>query len=103
LLRARAAEILRRAHTSDPDCSHAAIAWIDRLDEVIQEATKQELDAAPRHVLRQERSRPLLDRPHVGAADLAGELRRKAASTRPALILRCIKNGLGRTFTIEQM
>jgi hypothetical protein len=49
------------ARTSDPERSHAAIAWIGRLYEVEQEATKQELDAAARHVLRQERSRPLLE------------------------------------------
>jgi hypothetical protein len=48
------------------------MAWIGRLYKVEQEATKQELDAVARHVLRQERSRPLLDRPQVGAADLAG-------------------------------
>jgi transposase len=49
------------ARTSDPERSHAAIAWIGRIYEVEKEATKKEIDAAARHVLRQERSRPLLE------------------------------------------
>jgi hypothetical protein len=48
------------ARTSDPERSHAAIAWIGRLYDVEREAKEQKLDDAARHVLRQERSRPIL-------------------------------------------
>jgi transposase len=49
------------ARTSDPERSHAAIAWIGRLYEVEKEARERELDDAARHLLRQERSRPVLE------------------------------------------
>lgn len=49
------------ARTGDPERSHAALAWIGRLYEVEREAREQELDDATRHVLRQDRSRPVLE------------------------------------------
>jgi transposase len=49
------------ARTSDPERSHAAIAWIGRLYGVEGDARKHRLDAATRYALRQERSRPILD------------------------------------------
>jgi transposase len=48
------------ARTSDPERAHAALAWISRLYEVERHAREQELDVATRHVLRQQRSRPVL-------------------------------------------
>ena len=49
------------ARTSDPERSHAALAWIGRLYEVEHEARDRQLDDAARHALRQERSRPILE------------------------------------------
>jgi transposase len=49
------------ARTSDPERSHAAIARIGRLYEVEKEARERKLDDAARHVLRQERSRLVLE------------------------------------------
>jgi transposase len=49
------------ARTSDPARSHAALAWIGRLYEVEKEARERGLDDAARHMLRQERSRPILE------------------------------------------
>jgi transposase len=49
------------ARASDPERSHAAIAWIGRLYGVEGDARRQQLDAAARHALRGERSRPILE------------------------------------------
>jgi transposase len=49
------------ARTSDPERSHAAIAWIGRLYELERAAKEQHLDDNARHALRQERSRPILN------------------------------------------
>jgi transposase len=49
------------ARTSDPERSHAAIAWIGRLYGVESDARRHQLDTATRQILRQERSRPILE------------------------------------------
>ena len=49
------------ARTTDPERSHAALAWIGRLYDVERLVKDQKLDDDPKRLLRLERSRPILD------------------------------------------
>ena len=50
------------ARTTDPPRAHQALAWIGLLYKVEEEAREKELDDAQRHALRQEKSRPILEK-----------------------------------------
>jgi transposase len=50
------------ARTTDPPRAHQALAWISLLYKVEEEAREQGLDDAQRHALRQEKSRPILEK-----------------------------------------
>lgn len=58
---AHARRKFHEARTSDPERSHAAIAWIGRLYAVEREAKDGDWDDARRMAARTERSRPLLE------------------------------------------
>ena len=49
------------ARTTDPERSHAALAWIGRLYDAERLAKDQKLDDDPKRLLRLERSRPIPD------------------------------------------
>jgi len=50
------------ARTTDPPRAHQALAWISLLYKVEEEAREKGLDDAQRHALRQEKSRPILEK-----------------------------------------